>query len=273
MLTIALLALFSALPPSLEGARQVEYKQTKTRPLSLHLLSPAKRPARPSPAILFFFGGGWASGSVLQFAEQARAFRDLGYVAVLVDYRVRKRDGTTPFESVTDAQSAMRWMRANAAQWHVDPRRIAAAGGSAGGHLAAATAILQGLDDPPYDLGISARPDALVLFNPVVDTTESGYGAAFIGPRAEELSLTSHVQPGLPPTILFHGTADRTVPYANALAFQAAMRRQGNRCELVPFENEDHGFFNSPAFRPKNSEATYRTILQQTQKFLAGVFH
>jgi acetyl esterase len=259
-------------PPGVEDAQAEVYKQTPTRPLSLYLLTLAQRPARPAPAIVFFFGGGWASGTVGQFAEQARSFRDLGYVAVLVDYRVRRRDGTTVFEAVADAKSAIRWMRENATRWHVDPQRIAAAGGSAGGHIAAATAILEGFDDRRDNRQISPRPDALVLFNPVVDTTESGYGAAFIGPRAAEVSLTPHLRRGLPPTIIFHGTADRTVPYANVTEFTRRMRAHENPCELVPFQGEDHGFFNNPAFRPKNSAVTYRTVLERSQQFLTRVF-
>ncbi len=277
MLILRVLSLLNAsllgdVPAGLEGAREVVYKQTPTRPLSLYVLTSAQAAARPAPAIFFFFGGGWASGTVLQFAAQARAFRDLGYVAVLVDYRVRRRDGTAPFEAVADAKSAIRWMRENAEKWHVDPHRVAAAGGSAGGHIAAATVILEGFDDPQDKPRLSARPDALLLFNPVVDTTESGYGAAFIGSRAAELSLTPQIRRGLPPTIVFHGTADRTVPYANVVAFARRMEAQANRCELVPFPGEDHGFFNSPAFRPSNSTATYRTILEQSIKFLASVF-
>jgi acetyl esterase len=261
-----------AAPPGLEVAEEVVYKQTATRPLSLYLLEPKEKSSKLRPAILFFFGGGWVSGSVTQFVSQARYFATQGYVVALVDYRVKRRDETTPFEAVADARSAVRWMRANAARRRVNPRQIVAAGGSAGGHIAGATAVLAGSDDPPDDLRVSARPDALLLFNPVVDTTASGYGADFIGSRARELSLTAHVGKRMPPTIIFHGTADRTVPFANVVEFQRVMREAGNRCELVKFEGEDHGFFNSVEFRPKNSALIYGDIVAQATSFLNELF-
>ena len=259
-------------PVGLEDAEEVVYKKTATRPLSLYLIAPKVKATKPGPAIVFFFGGGWVGGSVLQFASQARHFAAQGYLVALVDYRVKQRDETTPFEAVMDARSAVRWMRANAAARGVDPRRIVAAGGSAGGHVAGATAVLTGPDDPQDDLRVSARPDALLLFNPVVDTTETGYGAKLIGARARELSLTHHVGRGLPPAMIFHGTADRTVPFANVVEFQRVMQSAGNRCELVRFEGEDHGFFNSVEFRAKNSAVIYGDIVARATKFLNGLF-
>ena len=126
----------------------------------------------------------------------------------------------------------------------IAPDRIVAGGGSAGGHVAASTALLQGLNEPGEDASISSRPQALVLFNPVIDTTEKGYGAEKLGARQIEASPVHHVRPGLPPTIVFHGTADTTVPFENVERFCALMARAGNRCALVPYEGMAHGFFN-----------------------------
>lgn len=204
-----------------------------------------------------------------QFDDQARHFSARGLVSVLVDYRVQSRDHSTPFDSVRDARSAMRWVRGHAGELGIDPGKVVASGGSAGGHLAAATAILTGIDDAGDDRNVSPAPNALVLFNPVLDTTETGYGAALIGKDAMQLSLTHHVKPGLPPMILFHGDSDHTVPFANAVEFVRRVKAAGGDCQLVPFEGADHGFFNSPNFRQGTSESLYEQILQDVDHFLA----
>ena len=133
--------------------------------------------------------------------------------------------------------------------------------------MAGATAILQGIDDPADDLNVSPVPNAVVLFNPVLDTTETGYGAALIGKNTLELSLTHHVKRVLPPMILFHGTGDHTVPFANAEEFVKRVKAAGGDCQLVPFEGADHGFFNSPKMRKGNSEAVYQKILADVDHF------
>jgi acetyl esterase/lipase len=254
-------------PPKLEGVVRHEYKKTSTRPLYLYSLSPAKTDS-PRPAIVFFFGGGWKGGSTDQFADQARHLTARGMISILVDYRVASRDQSTPFDSVHDARSAMRWVRAHAGELQIDASKIVASGGSAGGHLAGATAILNGVDDPADDLHVSPAPAALVLFNPVLDTTETGYGAATIGKNAIDLSLTHHVKAGLPPIILFHGTADRTVPFANAEEFTRRVKAAGGDCRLVPLEGADHGFFNSPAFSKRASATVYEKVMQDVDMFL-----
>ena len=162
----------------------------------------------------------------------------------------------------------MRWVRSHAAELKIDPSKIVASGGSAGGHLAGATAILDGVDDPTDDLHVSPVPAALVLFNPVLDTTETGYGALMIGTNAIDLSLTHHVKPGLPPIILFHGTADHTVPFANAVEFTRRVKAAGGDCRLVPFEGADHGFFNSPLFRKGASTGVYEKVMRDVDDFL-----
>src|SRR5690606_36825431 len=122
-------------------------------------------------AIVFFFGGAWTMGTVEQFVPQATHLAARGMVAIVADYRVFGRHGTSAFEAIADARSAIRWVRGHAQELGIDPDRIAAGGGSAGGHLAASTALLDGPDDPGDDLRVSARPSALVLFNPAVDTS------------------------------------------------------------------------------------------------------
>jgi len=126
------------------------------------------KPEDKRPAIVFFFGGGWSSGSPTQFENQARYLASRGLVAMAADYRVKSRQGVKAVSCVADAKSAIRWVRANAVRLGIDPHRVAAGGGSAGGHLAAAVAVLPGLDDPADDKSVSCVPDVLVLFNPAL---------------------------------------------------------------------------------------------------------
>lgn len=173
-------------------------------------------------------------------------------VAITVDYRVASRQNVKPVECVTDAKSAVRWVRANAARLGIDPKRVAAGGGSAGGHIAAATGTLPEFDDPTEDHRISSVPDALVLLNPPLVLTElplldlAGFDARVfeerMGTAPKNLSPAHHVKKGMPPTIFFHGKADNTVLYATAEAFNRLMQAVGNRSELVGYEGESHGF-------------------------------
>ncbi len=221
--------------------------------------------------MIFFFGGGWTGGTKDQFDAQARYFAKRGFVSVLADYRVKTLDGSTPFDSVRDARSAVRWVRAHARDLQVDPSRIVAAGASAGGHLAAAAAILVDLNDASDDRSVSSVPNALVLLNPVLDTSKIGYGAKLLGDRAPELSLTAHVGRGLPPTLILHGTADTIVPFENSVEFKRVAEAAGNRCDLVVFEGAEHGFFNSPEFDAQASKKLYVEALADIDAFLRDV--
>src|SRR5205823_3485066 len=113
------------------------------------------------PVIVFFFGGGWTQGKVEQFEPQAAYLAGRGLVAARADYRVNSRHGVTPDACVEDAKSAVRWLRLNAAMLGIDPERVVAAGGSAGGHIAACTTC-PGLDAEDEDAKVSSRPNALV---------------------------------------------------------------------------------------------------------------
>ena len=230
----------------LPGAeRQVVYKTVGDVELVMHIFEPeGKGKKMKRPAIVFFFGGGWVGGSPSQFFEHSKYFASRGMVAISAEYRTQKKHKTSPFECVKDGKSAIRWVRANAKKLGIDPKRVAAGGGSAGGHVAACTGVIEGHDEKGEDLAVSSVPNAMVLFNPVIDTTEKGYGANKLEGRTTEISPAHHVVKGIPPTIIFHGTADTTVPFENAERFTALMKKAGNTCKLVPFEGKKHGFFN-----------------------------
>ena len=172
-------------------------------------------------------------------------------VCIQPEYRLLNKDGAEPpLVCVHDAKSAMRWVRSHAKELGVNPERIAAAGGSAGGHLAAFAGMVDGLDDPVDDLAVSAKANALVLFNPVLDNgPDGGYGFERVGDRFREFSPAHNVSRNDPPTIVFLGTNDRLVPVYVIERFKANMNRAGVRCEVVYADGQGHGFFNTEPWR------------------------
>jgi acetyl esterase/lipase len=164
-------------------------------------------------------------------------------VAIRADYRVGSRQQTTPLEAAEDAKSALRWVRAHALDLGVDSARIAAAGGSAGGHLAACTAQCPEVHDTEPPTG-SAAPSALVLFNPVVRLVGMSAERARILTDDVALALSPilHVRPGDPPTLLLFGTEDPLL--LPGQEYLASMLAAGNRIELYTAEGVGHGFFN-----------------------------
>lgn len=258
----------AATAPAAALASTVEvYKRIGDVELKIHLISPAGHTAKDRrPAVVFFFGGGWTGGRIDQFRPQAEYLAARGMVAALADYRVQTRHGTTPFECVGDGKSAVRWLRTHSERLGIDPQRIAAGGGSAGGHVAAATGVLPGLDDPGEDREVSSRPDALLLFNPVFDNGPTGYGYERVKERWREISPLHNLAKGAPPTVVFLGTADKLVPVATAQDYQQRMRALGGRCDLHLYEGEPHGFFNR-----ERSQRCYAQTVRQMDRFLASL--
>ncbi len=253
--------------------KTVDYKMMSAedgKNLSLQIFLPENhRLTDKRPVILFFFGGGWTGGSPKQFYQQARGFAKKGIVAISVDYRTKKSHGTTPFECVKDGKSAVRWVRQHAGELGIDPNKVVAAGGSAGGHVAVCTGVILGHEEEGEDLAISSLPNAMILYNPVIDTTESGCGLSKVGQdRKTEISPCHHVRKGLPPTLIFHGTADTTVPFENAERFSKLMEDAGNLCRLVPFDGKTHGFFNGSFFHPGSSDDDFNATMESSLEFL-----
>lgn len=255
----------------LEPTRVVVYKKVGDRELHLNIFEPDgfQRSDRRA-CFLTIHGGGWTGLEPRRQYPFAAHFAKLGMVGIAIEYRLFKRgSGTTVFDCVKDSRSAMRYVRAHAAELGIDPEKIIANGGSAGGHLAVGTALFDGIDEAGEDTSVSCVPNALVLFFPVIDTSTEGYGAAKIGPRWQELSPVHHVRPGVPPTIIFHGTGDTVTPFKGAQAFHDAMVKAGNQCELVPTKDAAHGFLMRN--RPMFDEAVQKTeAFLRSQGFLGN---
>lgn len=224
--------------------------------------------AQGRPAILFFFGGGWSSWNIEQFTPFAEHFAREGMVAITAEYRVASKHKTTPIDAVEDAREAIRFIRANAKARGIDPQKIVASGGSAGGHLAAVLATIPTGKDEGEELAKLTEPNALILFNPVLDTSRSGFRGKESQGKWDSISPLQHVSPGRPPMLIFHGTADKTVPIEQIEKFVAAMQDSGNSCELVKFADRGHGFFNPPKQGQTKSANDYQKCLDEATRFL-----
>lgn len=247
------------------------YKTAADQELRLFLFKPSDwKPSDRRPAIVFFHGGGWITGSPNSFSDQSSYLATRGMVAVSVQYRLVTRESrVAPLVCIQDAKSALRWVRAHASELGIDAARIAAGGGSAGGHLALVAGLVPGFDDPADDLNVSARPAALVLFNPVVNTTE-GQAEQFLEGKQTfmDASPSSHVTAAAPPMIIFHGTEDKTVPMTSVVQFQASLQKVGARCDAVFYEGRGHGFFH----RESDSEGrSYYETMVAADEFLTSL--
>lgn len=245
------------------------YKHIGDIALQLYVIRPAGWHAEDHrPAILFFHGGSWVGGTPAQFNEQATYFASRGLVCITVQYRLLPtKTDIPPVTCIQDARSAMRWVRSHAKELGIDPQRIASGGGSAGGHLAAHIGMVNGTDDPADDLTVSAKSNAMILFNPVLDNGPGGFGAERVRDRYPELSPAHNVSADDPPAILFLGSKDKLIPVKTFEELRAKMLKAGVRCELHVYEGEEHGFFNS-----KNQAGKYFTLtVREADKFLQSL--
>ena len=238
------------------------YKKVGDRELKLYVYQPdGKKPETPLPAIVFFHGGGWVSGAPTQFLHHCEYLAKRGLVAIEADYRhLDKTTKEPPLICVQDAKSAMRWVRSHAAELGIDPDRIASGGGSAGGHLAAFVGMVEGLDDPQDDTKVSAKSNAMVLFNPVFDNGPGGWGTERVGNRYTEFSPAHNISKDDPPAIVFLGSKDNLIPVKTLEAFKANMEKVGVRCETRIYEGQGHGFFNYGKSENKFYDATVKEM-------------
>jgi len=235
-----------------EAVKPFTYKKTKQADLAIHVhFPPDWKKDDKRPVIVFFFGGGWTSGKVEQFEPHASYLASRGMVAARADYRVKSRHDVTPDACVEDAKSAVRWLRQNAAMLGIDPDRIVASGGSAGGHIAACTAC-PGLDAEGEDVKVSSKPNALILFNPVLEFD----GVPDLMSRinndeklGKALSPTLHLAKDTPPTLLFYGKDDKLLKQGEE--FMAKSKEVGHKGDMFLADGVGHGFFNKSPWKEK----------------------
>ncbi len=256
------------------------YRTVGERGLRVHRFAPAGlAPGERRPAMVWIHGGAWRGGAADVFFPHARYLATRGIVAFSIEYRLVSPSSLGVADCVEDCRAAIRYLRAHAAELGIDPARIAVGGDSAGGHLAAALATL-----PTGDA--ESRPDALVLYNPVLDLTEGDWTRFVEGgvaldtkksqppaspealARARALSPVFHVGAGLPRTLLIHGLADKVVPATQAERFAAAASAAGAQCELQLLPAISHAFIVP---RYKAPEPVVVDALRAADNFLVSL--
>ncbi len=217
----------------------ITYKKSENYELKLHIFEPQQvKKGSKCPVIVYFFGGGWTLGTPLQFYRECAHYASKGMVAVAADYRIASLNKSSPFDSFEDAKSVIQWLRNHAGDYHIDPEKIVAAGASAGGHLAAATGTI-----PNTSGEADYCPNLLMLYYPVVDTSERGYGSDEIKKRYLEISPLHNITSQTPPTLFLLGTKDNIIPVRTGNEFKEKLQAQGVECELHLFEGAGHPIF------------------------------
>ncbi len=241
------------LPPGVTELKNIEYGKVGDRSLQLDLYLPEKA-AQPVPGLIFIHGGAWSGGTRDVYKYYTVRYAKKGYVAATISYRL---SGEAPFPAaVEDAKCAVRWMRANATKYHIDPNKIAVIGGSAGGHLSmmvgysSDVAALEGNGGNP---GVSSHVQAVVSFYGPCDLTtdfarNNGAVKKFLGDKTFEeareayplASPITHLSKGDPPTLILHGTLDDVVQIDQSDTLAAKLKELGIPCVYDRLEGWPH---------------------------------
>jgi len=260
---------FEAMKKILAPAEQIfkpeiiSYKQIGNIDLKLHVFMPKNKNKKEiHPAIIYFFGGGWSVGTPLQFYRECTHYASKGMVAISAEYRISTLHKSTPFESFEDAKDAIRWLRKNAVKLQLDPNHIVASGSSAGGQLAAATGILN--DNNSENTNFSSKPNLLMLYYPVIDNSENGYGTKEMKKRYKEISPLYNIDSVSPPTLFILGTKDPLIPVQTAKEYKRKMYKAGVYCELNLIEGAGHPIF----YYAKDLTDNYYKIQKLSDNFL-----
>lgn len=238
------------------------YKQIGDRQLRIDWTRPADwKSTDKRAAVAFIHGGAWVGGAPGQFEAHSVELAKRGVVCFRIQYRLLDRKSSNPPKTCTeDISDALRYIRGHADQFGIDPERVAAGGGSAGGHLAS---FLGMMDDHKVD-GISRKPNALCLFNPVYDNGPGEWGTKRVGDQYPEYSPAHNITSDDPPAIVFLGTNDKLIPVSTAERFHGNMKKAGLRSELYLYQDQPHGFFN----QGKNDSVYYRLTVDRMMTFL-----
>jgi acetyl esterase/lipase len=242
--------------------------------LLLDLARPRKGTG-PFPATLVLHAGAWIMGSRKSAVPMILELARRGYVAVSASYRLAP--GHRYPAQLHDAKCAVRWLRANAARYRIDPERIAVLGYSAGGHLACllgTTGTQPGLEGTGGHAGHSSKVQLVVAYYPVTDLgrLRKSFPHAlvlkpFLGSSSARAcaraSPISHADRCSAPTLLIHGTADMLVPLAQSEVFARKLREAGTYVKLHTIEKAGHGFGSGPGEHDREADRTALEFLKE----------
>jgi acetyl esterase/lipase len=214
------------------------YHQVGNRALKAYVFKPVDDVKR-HPAILLFHGGAWRLGDASWTFGRAKEFADDGMVAVCIDYRLAN-DGLSPIDGVEDACAAFSWVRSKADEFHIDVKRVAGYGLSAGGHLVTAAALIPAVKG--IKISDDERPNALLLYSPALNIAHDPYFDALMKDKGDPAlySPSEYINKKLPPTLIIQGQQDSIVYTKDAQAFHDAAIKAGARCELHIYPGVGH---------------------------------
>ena len=221
-------------------SRAYVYREVDGQKLNAYVFAPRGEVSpRPTAVVLLFHGGGWVAGSADWTSGEAMRFAAYGLTAVTVDYRLAEGK-ITPIEALDDARAAFRWVRRHAAEFNIDPQRVAGYGVSAGGHLVAAAATIDLPGDGSDDM--SSKPDLLLLWSPALDVAADGWFVRLLKGRANaaDYSPLKHAGASTPPTCIVNGDKDTLTPLSKAERFRKRVVRAGGVCELHVYPGVGH---------------------------------
>ena len=259
----AVLVLAGGLHAEVKSELDVDY-DTRSPKQKLDLFYDDAAGVEPRPGMVIVHGGGWRGGDKGggQWRQLPIEFAKHGYVAISVNYRLTD-EAPSPAQ-IHDVKAAVRWLRANAKRLRLDPERLGAYGNSAGAHLVAILGLVKASDgmegDGPH-LEQSSQVQAVLAsatptdFMPWLESRQypgSALDPFFAGPeetraeRVRQASPVTYARADAPPFLLVHGTADKTVPIAQAQRLTDALRKAGAKeVRYMIFDNEGHGVFQS----------------------------
>ncbi len=235
------------------------YKRIGDIELEAHIFYPEDfKEGDQRPAYLFFHGGGWEIGTPEWGYANCQRYSAKGMVAISFEYRLIGVHNSNLLDCVRDAKSAVLWTRTEAKSLGINPDQIVSAGFSAGGHLAACTAILNEYEEP-NNSGLSSKPNAIVVHSASYNTLKNKWFGRNSEQKPESISTFHQLDKNLVPSIFFHGTEDHLAPISEFTEFKDKMDALGNDFEYKIFEGVGH-FFN-------DSEAR-KTVKEMTEAFL-----
>ncbi|MEL6257354.1 MAG: alpha/beta hydrolase, partial [Bacteroidota bacterium] len=223
--------------------------------LNAHIFYPENHDkSQAKPAHLFFHGGGWAIGLPEWSYNACKASAVEGRVAITFDYRLRNIHATDVKASVSDALSAIAWVREHAKELGIDPNKILADGFSSGAHLALVSAMIEKPEDFGVSSTYSSKPDALILGSCPYDI--AGRDVYNISYDTKTISPLHLLDKNLPPILAFHGEEDRMVKFSEFEKFRDAIQKTGNSFTSRSYAGAGHFYFSGSS--QKDSEERRR---------------
>jgi acetyl esterase/lipase len=262
------------LPDGVKLEADIPYAGTDNPRQRLNLLLPKTPTAnRPLPVIVYIHGGAWLGGDRAGGHGRLAGYVASGqYAGVSVGYRLTK-EAIWPAQ-IHDCKAAIRWVRANAKKYHLDPDKIGVIGDSAGGHLVALLGTSGGVNDLGAQKDVSSRVQCVVdLFGPSDLPAMQDYPSSLnhdaasspegrlVGGRvrdkkdvARAASPITYVSPDDPPFLIIHGNKDMVVPYNQSERLSAALKKAKVECSFITVDGGGHGGFRNPEVQKRQQQ-------------------